>query len=165
MSTKKKPKKRKTKKANARSHHRNPNSALSEKDLERLDRQAWAAEVIDESEKIVPLWRRAVMNTMTDSRLQANVTAALALLPEHGQKAVACEEMAELTQLLARSLAEKDAPEDHIREEIADVYIILAQMARLYFEDQDQFCEVLNKKMAKQEVKLATAKGKLREML
>lgn len=155
---------RKKKKANARSLRGRPVITVPPPN----DREATPGEIarfrdqiLTAAERIVPLEERCEFTSMTATRLNRNVTQALAFFMEDGQRMVCVEEMAELIQLLCRACLQKEAPKEHIQEEIADVYITVAQMARLYFSGKDEFNQVVNRKLAKQEEKLNAARALL----
>lgn len=151
---KKKPKKAKAKRKVVEANARSQGPSDAEIEL-------WRRETLEAAERILQPELRPDMTPATLTRMTRNCTAALALLSNDGQKVVAVEEMAELSQLLCRDVNGKPAPRESIQEEIADVYIILAQMARLYFDGKDEFNATVNRKMTKQEIKIAAAKAHL----
>ena len=121
----------KPKKANARSP--------------KVDRRR---EILTAAERIVPFEERPEIDAPTSTRLNRNVTASLVLLELRGQRIAACEEMAELTHLLCREANGKSVSVNAVQEEIADCYIVLAQMSRMYFAGRADFNVVMNRKLA-----------------
>lgn len=71
----------------------------------------------------------------------------------------ACEEMAELQQLLCRAVNGKSAKLSAIQSELADVTIMTTQMLRLFFKDSAEFSAMVNRKLSKREKKVRAAAG------
>lgn len=95
-----------------------------------------------------------------DLRLRMDSLADEALCHWGGTPQVkkAIEEMAELTVCLARHINGRTT-NGEIQLEIADCFIVLNQMAHLFFDDQEDFERAIAKKLAKLERALDLAKA------
>lgn len=156
--------KAKDKKTNARSPRRGRKVIVVPPDIPSPTEGEIASfrrQILELADRILPWEARADFTPATLTRMNRNASQALAYFTEDAQRVVCIEEMAELIQLLARVCAGKDASREAIQEEIADVYITVGQMARIYFSGKTEFNKVVNSKLTKQECKLSAARSLL----
>lgn len=73
------------------------------------------------------------------------------------QTLMAVEEMSELTQALCKDFREIDGARENIVEEMADVYIMLAQL-EIIFEAQNDLYEIVDRKLERLEKRMETDK-------
>lgn len=69
------------------------------------------------------------------------------------QMIVAIEEMSELTKVIIKDFRNVDGARDQIVEEMADVYIMLAQL-EIIFEAQNDLYEIVDRKLERLEKRM-----------